>query len=107
MQYDLFLPRVHADAPTCFKGEIFQSECAFYTLTFVLNWWVNIHSWPFILPKASSIEEESEPEYHQLFEYAFVVGLKEGKKRRGERGGGGRREEGEEGRVSMRRRKEA
>jgi len=27
--------------------------------------------------RASSLDDESEPEYHQLFEYAFVVGLKE------------------------------
>ena len=69
----------------------------------------------FVLPKVSSIEEESEPEYHQLFEYAFVVGLKEGKDRKGRGRGkweeGGRRKEREfeeEGgeRVSMRRRKE-
>ena len=49
----------------------------------------------FVLPKVSSIEEESEPEYHQLFEYAFVVGLKEGKDRKGR--GRGRREEEEKG----------
>ena len=57
----------------------------------------------FYPPKASSIEEESEPEYHQLFEYAFVVGLKQGK----EKGGSGGVEEEEEGRGSMRRREEA
>ena len=56
----------------------------------------------FVLPKVSSVEEESEPEYHQLFEYAFVVGLKEGKDRKGR---GRRKEEGGR-RGSLRRREE-
>lgn len=71
-----------------------------------------------VSPKVSSVEEESEPEYHQLFEYAFVVGLKEGKDRKGRGRGGGRKErrerehekeeegEGRGGRVSMRGREE-
>ena len=62
----------------------------------------------------SSVEEESEPEYHQLFEYAFVVGLREGKEGEGEVGGRRKEREFEEeggervrgGRVSMRKRKE-
>ena len=34
-------------------------------------------NWTLLL-QSSSLEEEAEPEYHQLFEYVFVVGLREG-----------------------------
>ena len=58
----------------------------------------------FVLPKVSSVEEESEPEYHQLFEYAFVVGLKEGKDRKGRESEYEEEEGGRRG--SLRRREE-